>query len=239
VLSVVAVTAGSVQIHVGGANGLTQAYVTSGCSAVGLCVAGSAGLAREGTYANVLFGGLSPTSLAPSSPTLTDSNSGVIFSRISDSASPGSNTWDIPLSTGGTAPVTSQMTVPIGVYGVSDVWTTLNDIASTQNTDATLAFNFGLTSNATALDSVMVILNNTNSTNGAAQVRDGCENGNCTATGAVGSLLATTSLEDTNAAPATMTVDANNVYTDSNSPLCLQPQGVLIPALIVRLPPLP
>ena len=117
------------------------------------------------------------------------------------------------------------MVIPIGVYGVTDVWTMLNDIASAQNTDASVFFNFGLTSNATNLDSVKVTLKNANTTNGAAQVRDACETGNCPTTGAVGSLLATTTLTDTNSLPASMTVDAHNVYSGFNDQLCSQPQG--------------
>jgi hypothetical protein len=66
----------------------------------------------------------------------------VTFSDINGG---GGNFWDLP-----TGSATSTLTVPIGLYGVTDVWTMINDIESAESSgtrDINVTFNFGTTAN--------------------------------------------------------------------------------------------
>ncbi|MDP9170512.1 MAG: PEP-CTERM sorting domain-containing protein [Acidobacteriota bacterium] len=70
------------------------------------------------------------------SATLTDPNDGVTFSIMNDG---GNNYWAINSSAGASA----TMTIPVGVFGVTNVWTLLNDywgVKGAQNTSVTLNF---------------------------------------------------------------------------------------------------
>lgn len=170
-----AVLASAGQIQVGGATGLKSVYITSGtgcAGGAGNCVAGSVGTATEQGYDNVLFSGATSNSgattplpystyspTASNSGTITDSaadgGAGVTFSMINNGA--GNNFWDLPSSGNG------SMTIPIGVFGVTDVWTMLNTVladAGPTDRDAIVVFNFGTTSNAATTDAVSVKLNN-------------------------------------------------------------------------------
>jgi hypothetical protein len=67
------------------------------------------------------------------------------------------NFWQLPATSN---PV---MLIPVGVYGVTDVWTMINTELADSGAltrDAIVTFNFGTTSNATTVSSVTVKLNN-------------------------------------------------------------------------------
>jgi len=159
--TVVAANAG--QIQIGGANGLTASTVVGGgCSPGGPCT--------EQGYVPVMFEGkpVSPA-VGPGSVVdpLGDSGSGVTFSNINDGA--GKNFWDIATSSGG---FPSTLTIPVGLFGVTDVWTMINDIESTNPRDVNVFFNFGTTANASTVDSVSVHLNNADGASSVGQVRN-------------------------------------------------------------------
>jgi len=162
--TVVAANAG--QIQIGGVNGLTAGAVTGGaCSAGGPCT-------LQG-YVPVMFQNapVAPP-VAPPAGTLIDaagdSGSGVTFSKING----GGNFWDLPTGT-----ATSTLTIPIGVFAVTDVWTMINDIESTETAgvrDVNVTFNFGTNANGVGGTNVSknVQLFNANADNATGQVRD-------------------------------------------------------------------
>lgn len=214
------------EIQIGGSTGLTNAYITSGgCSGAGPCVTGSIGSSTtEQNYDTTLFSGFytgSPytgyNQTTAEKGTLTDPTSGVVFSMIDDGTSGGNsnNFWELPE---GGSPV-QQITIPIGVYAVTDVWTLMNDIASDAGmVGATVIFNFGTTSNASTVDSISVKLTNTNnSATAAGSIRNSidcspatttpCEG---TATPAIGPFLSSTTYNS-----GAITVDADNVFSHS------------------------
>jgi len=192
--SFVAANAG--QIQIGGANGLTTSTVTgAGCSPGGPC--------SEQGYVPVMFQSapVSPPS-APAAGTLVDplgdGGSGVTFSKLNDTG----NFWDLATASGG---FPSTLTIPIGVFGVTDVWTMINDIESTNARDVNVFFNFGTTANAATVDAISVHLNNADGASSSGQVRNAlvCSSG-CVETGQVG-LSGMTS--------GGITVVADNVWT--------------------------
>jgi len=93
---------------------------------------------------------------------LADSGSGVTFSKLNDTG----NFWDLPTGTSA-----SLLTVPIGQYGVTDVWTMINDIEATKANDVSVVFNFGTSANVTS-DSVTVKLTNADAASASGQVRN-------------------------------------------------------------------
>ncbi|MEP6756563.1 MAG: hypothetical protein ABJA67_13740, partial [Chthonomonadales bacterium] len=118
------------QIQIGGATGLSAAYVGAQGAGVG-----------QRSYSQTLFVGDTFNGAAPVMPSgsLTDSNNKVTFSLLSDNAV---NYWAIGAANG----VTATMTVPVGISGITSVWTLLNDYWGTpgvQNTSVVL--NFGNT----------------------------------------------------------------------------------------------
>jgi len=206
------------QIQLGGANGLTNAYIASGCATVGPCVAGSIAAGTEGSYAGTLFSGAN-ISTQPPSGTITDTLNNVTFSTINDGV--GNNVWVLPNNASNLAAAT--MTIPVGVLGVTDVYTMINAMfgPSGPGRDVTLFFNFGTTSNATTTDQVEVKLNNsTNSTTASGQIRNAID---CApVTGACGGVspaasgpTAASTLSSTLPAGTTagLTVTTNNVFT--------------------------
>ncbi len=182
----VAVYAGAVQI--GGPSGLTGNYIlqTGGavCAAgLGNCVTGNEGGFAEKNYDNVLFSGATNgTAPVPFSgytqnggeaPGLTDTSNGVVnsakgitFAMISDGGAPVTNAsrdfWEASAAN-------STMTVPIGVFDVTDVATMLQNVWGTVGgNDTNITFNFGNSSNATSgLTSVTFALQNVNNQSGA------------------------------------------------------------------------
>lgn len=175
----VAATASADEFQIGGTSGLTSSYILTGCPG---CIAGSAGGFSETNYETVLFSGAvngasTPTPFAgyntfaptPEKSILQDSTAGVTFSMIADglSSSVSNNAWIASSAANPVAANSSNVptiTIPIGIFGVTDVWTMLNSqlgLAYT-NRDATIYFDFGSTANATTnLTTVKVKLLNT------------------------------------------------------------------------------
>jgi hypothetical protein len=167
-------------IEVGGPAGLTSNYISQGLGAVcadgaGNCVVGSTTGYAEANYDTVLFSGATSTggtvSPAPftgySTNTATPVGStlvgGTTFSMISDGTSDGlsNNFW----ASTGTDSTADTITVPIGIYGVKDLWTMLNNEYGTLGgNDTTVTFNFGTSSNVVTSQLVVALANN----NGAA-----------------------------------------------------------------------
>jgi hypothetical protein len=182
--AIVAANAGQVQI--GGTNGLTSAYFSNpnanGCATT--CVTGSTTGFTETTYNSSLFQGVTPA-VAPSTVSLTDNTNGVTFNMINDS---GNNDY-VEAGSGSS----SNITIPVGVLDVSSVWTMLNtELAGTNSLgdrDANIILNFGQSSNATSVESIVVKLTNSNSPYNAAAIgmlqnSVLCSSGsNCTGTG--------------------------------------------------------
>ena len=182
--SVVAASAGQIEIG-GSATGLTSNYITQAAGAVcaagpGQCVTGSTAGWAERNYDNILFsgatnnGGLTaPTPFTgytqtggePQNSSITDSK-GNTFAMVSDGADSSSNAssnyWASTLTNDGA----NSITVPIGISGVSDVWTMMdNEWGSLGMNDTSVTFNFGSTSNQVGgYTSITVNLMNTNNT---------------------------------------------------------------------------
>jgi hypothetical protein len=155
------------QIQIGGTSGLTTSYITSGCttSAVGSTgVDGcntTGGVTLKGTttgstnYSQGLFSqALGPTGI-PDHGTLQDTNSNTGGSALApvtfDLMNNGStcnggndcNDWVVSGNSSGVSNANSNLTIPIGVYGVDTVWTMLNDYWGTNSLSMlTVNFNF-------------------------------------------------------------------------------------------------
>jgi len=182
--SVVAASAGQIEIG-GSATGLTSNYILQGAGAVcaagaGQCVTGSTTGWGERNYDNILFSGatstggtVTPTPFTgytqsggePTNSSISDSK-GNTFAMISDGAnliSNASNNYWMSLNGNGG---TDSITVPIGISGVSNVWTMMDNAwGSLGLNDTSVTFNFGTTSNqAGGYTSVTVNLLDTNNT---------------------------------------------------------------------------
>lgn len=192
--SAMAGTVGTVGIPIGagtnGVYGLTASYLTSSANPTLNTNSGF----EERSYNVLLFGGATngSTTLAPygsanpsystgtynvvgpsgetTSPTyagtIVDPTSGVTFATVDDACLNGSscngttrqsaNTW---VSIGDTT-----LTVPVGVYGVTDVWTLLNDVYGSPNAyNTTITFDFGNSAGATNGTSLVLQLQNSSS----------------------------------------------------------------------------
>jgi hypothetical protein len=190
-----AVAASAGQIQIGGLTGLTSSYVNTG-NCGGNCT-------DQYNYDEVLFQGLDGTTPSPGThytqtgptvnSTLTDTNAnaqangngaaGIKFSMINDGVN-GLNCTAIIVG-GGVCNQSNnywalagdgniqEMTIPVGVYGVSQVWSMINsEFAGDNSTDrsVTMFLNFG-TAGGTIEDTVRVNLTNTNDTStGSGQV---------------------------------------------------------------------
>jgi PEP-CTERM motif len=211
----VAVYAGAIEI--GGPAGLTNNYITQGAGAVcaagvGNCVAGNTGGFVEKNYDNVLFSaatnGTAPvpfsgyTQTGGESAGLTDTSNGVAnaakgitFAMISDGGAPinnaSKNFWEA-------SSANSTITVPIGVFDVTDVATMLQNVWGTVGgNDTNITFNFGSSSNATSgLTSVTFALQNVNNQTGA---------------NAAGEIRASVACITTTTVACTMTTNPSNV----------------------------
>jgi hypothetical protein len=185
--SVMVASAG--QIQIGGVNGLSTAYITApntvagqnttGCAGGGTCVAGSVGAYTEQNYDNVLFagatnGGTPPTPYGTYNQTtaeqgsLTDPTSNIKFSMIDDGTSSGASNNFWQGTQAGCTPCSSpQITIPIGIFGVTDVWALLNtelSAADVTNT-TTLTFTFGSQRTGGTTQNVIVKLSTSNNNN--------------------------------------------------------------------------
>jgi len=223
-----AVAANAASIEIGGASGLTNSYLTTAggganCAAgAGACITGSTGGYGEQNYDNVLFAGATNGTAAPvpfsgytqntgtasgltaTSATNSTSAGGVTFAMISDGLNSGNsrNLWE---SNGN-----ETITVPIGVFDVTDVATMLQNVwGSLNGNDTTVTFNFGSTSNATTgLTSVAVNLSDD------TEIRSGvlCNTtttATCNATTSPQTALAATTA---NAGGSGITVTTSSVY---------------------------
>jgi hypothetical protein len=164
---------------IGGANGLTSSYISSGCSGSGACVAGSAGTFAEGSYDNQLFQGATPaptpyTGYSPTAasagtinPTATN-DSGVIYNMINGGCAGGTCNGSALSNNAWIASGAGTIVVPIGLYDVTSVFTLLNNVWGAAGAlDTSVIFNFASTPNATTgLQTVVVNLTNA-SNNGA------------------------------------------------------------------------
>lgn len=183
----VAVAANAGSIEIGGASGLTNSYLTTAgggaaCAAgAGQCITGSTSGYAEANYDTVLFAGATNgtapvpftgyTQTSVASGSTATSAAGTTFAMIAGNTSgnASANFWE---SEGN-----STITVPIGVFDVTDVATMLQNVwGSVGGNDTTVTFNFGSTSNATSgLTSVVVNLTDTNNNLGspAGEIRAG------------------------------------------------------------------
>jgi hypothetical protein len=247
---IVAGAASAGEIKIGGDNGLTSAYITSGCSTnVGgqSCISGTIPTNwTEQSYDNRLFqtatqGGTLPSPytgynmLAAQQGSITghgSTDTGVVFNMIND----GCSTAGVKDSCGGgstdfsnnfwapgtsSTSTTATLTIPIGVFDVTDAYFALNNVFGTPTTntatpfvDTTLTFTFGSLAANQTTGLTVVTLNLTNATNNGTsfgQIRASLE---CTTAvgscknyaGALTSPLASTSTV------GGYTVDTNNLY---------------------------
>jgi PEP-CTERM motif len=199
---VAAAAANAGSIEIGGASGLTSNYITQGAGAVcaagpGNCVAGSTGGFSEQNYNNVLFSGATngtpPVPFAgytqaggtPVGSTAT-SAAGTQFAMISDGPATGGASNNFWGATANSDVNVSTITVPIGVYDVTDVAMMLQNVwGAVGGNDTDVTFNFGSTSNATTgLTSITLDLTNSNnsSSSPSGEIRAGtlCTGGTVT-----------------------------------------------------------
>lgn len=179
--------AGQIQLGGGanGVNGLTSAYVGAG-----------AGSWVEQNYEIRLFQGATANSLpvtpqyttgtyventSPAAATITDSSAGVTFNMITDgtygaTTQYSKNFWE--------ATNTSTLTIPVGVFDVTDVWTLMNNMWGTPNANnTTVTFNFGNSPTA-ATESLVVALTNSGTATGGSATPSGqvASSAQCTTT---------------------------------------------------------
>lgn len=172
--------AGSVQL--GGVSGLTANYISQGAGAVcaagaGNCVTGSESGFSEANYQTTLFSGANNATKAFTGYAQTGGEASGLtmgggtkptFSMIagdtvsdSNSATDSANFWD------STNSGSSSITVPVGVFDISDVWTMLqNNWGGLGTNDTSIRFNFGSASNLADGPSVTLNLLNSNATTG-------------------------------------------------------------------------
>jgi len=146
------------QIQIGGTNGLTNSYITTANGGVG-----STGTFNEQNYDTNLFFGATESGTAPTpyagynqtagaTGTLTDTVNNITFSMVNDGVAAtntsiygqasnvgqSNNVW-VSTSTGN-----DTITVPVGVFDVTGVWTMLNTelggAGSLRDADVTLDF---------------------------------------------------------------------------------------------------
>jgi len=140
------------QIQIGGANGLTSGTVTATTTAT----QSSGGKFGEQTWSNGGFTQGATGVTVPAAPPSSLTAHGITFAMINDSGGQaGDNLWsgtnDIAGTSGNPNPVTTTFTLPMGIFGVSNVYTMLNDeFANTTvnngngaGVDTTVTFNFG------------------------------------------------------------------------------------------------
>jgi len=190
ICSVMVASAG--QIQIGGVNGLSNAYITApntiagqnttGCAGGGTCASGSVGVYTEQNYDNVLFAGATnsgtpPTPYATYNQTtaeqgsLTDSVNNIKFSMIDDgsTSSASNNFWQGTQANcvSGSGCANPTITIPVGIFGVTDVWALLNtelSNAGVLNTTA-ITFTFGSQANGGTTDPITIKLSESAASN--------------------------------------------------------------------------
>jgi len=261
--SAMVVSAG--QIQVGGVNGLTTAYVGAG-NCAGACN-------DQYNYDDVLFNGLT-NGVTPPQPyttysttaanvgTITDGNSnattadgpgGVTFAMINDGLNTNqcqggcqtsNNYWTLGgFSANGGGNQTIK--IPVGIYGVTDVWTMLNTVsaaaASAGDRSITVTLDFGPTAIGAVTDAVIIKLTNTNDIGspGTGQSQNAIDCGadpcNGIVTPASGPMASSTSI--TPPGFSAITAGTDNVFSyaynsSGNGTLVLNDQGFLLGTMI-------
>jgi len=126
------------------------------------------------------------------------------------------NAWVAPINSAGE---TSDITIPVGIFDVTDVWTMINNLFGTPGSmDTTVIFNWG--ASATVTNGTSLTVNLTNASNNAMQnsgeVRTAID---CTSPGGVGTstcnTLAIGGLATGITGPSGITIDTGNVFTQS------------------------
>jgi hypothetical protein len=137
----IAATANAGQIQIGGANGLTTAYVTGGATGGWSQRPYMSGLFSSVTNSGVGLPTTTNTTGAPAGPqTMTDAG-GIVFSMINDGPVALNSTYNyIWASQNGGAPGT--INVPVNVFGVQEIYVMLNDYTGYAGLNATINFNF-------------------------------------------------------------------------------------------------
>jgi len=182
--SVMAASAG--QIQIGGVNGLSNAYITApntiagqnttGCAGGGTCVNGSDAAYSEQNYDTVLFAGATNSGTPPTpystynqttgeQGTLTDTVNNIQFSMINDGAGSSSNNFWQGTQACSPGCANPTITIPIGVFGATDVWTMLNTELSNAgaiNTTA-ITFTFGTQASGGTTQAVTIKLSESGS----------------------------------------------------------------------------
>lgn len=227
-------SAGQIEIGAGtnGSKGLTNNYIT---------VAGSVptnlGGFTEQNYVNAMFEnavsippttapftGYTTTGTIAAGDTMKDSaadgGKGVTFAMIAGDSSNGTsaNFWQ---GASGATPADNEITIPVGVYGVADVWTMINLIdGSNSMRDANIYFNFGAAATGTIATTVEVKLGDSGATvsaSPAGQLQDGVLCSGCS--GDNGPTLGTSN-PNTVPAGAGVTVITDNIYDQFYSNVC-------------------
>lgn len=220
--SVAAAYAGNIEI--GGVNGLTASYISSGCAGT-TCVAGSAGSFTEGNYDMRLFQAASNSTFTPySTYNGASGETGTLgtspqFAMINDGAgvNGSNNIWY--------AAGTSAIQVPIGLNAVNSVSMMLNDIWGVAGAnDTVVTFDFANSSNGSTVDQVIVDLTNSgaggSSASGQIQSSVDCSspcsyNSNTFASGPA--LASSTPTATLNGSGTTVTVTTQDLFSTAYS----------------------
>lgn len=213
--AIINLNAGQIQIGQGNL-GLTNTWMTSGVGSVGTATLANydatlfSGATNGGT-APKPFTGYSNTAGTAATPgsTITGSN-GITFDMISDTATPSdADYWNLLGNT-------PTVVIPVGVFGVKQVWTMLNDATGVNANNAEqVTYSFGSSANDTGADVQTVTIDFVN----GDEVRDAvdCTGGGaaCTSiTYATGILASTNSVSNTGSAgAATYNITALNLFT--------------------------
>jgi len=140
------------QIQIGGSSGLASTYTVAGQGGI-TATDPSAGTFGELTYAKTIAQGATAGSYTLPAIGSTLTSGGITYQMINDSANPTDSVW-AGSNDGGTvgAPLTSTITIPIGIFGVTNVYTQLNDEYGVNNAiNTTVQFNFGATGSSGSL----------------------------------------------------------------------------------------
>jgi len=263
--SAIIASAGQIQVGAGvnGVNGLTSSYVAGG-NCGGNCT-------DQYNYDEVLFQGIAGTAPTPytgyttfgtpvggamndsTAPALAaDPGTGVNFAMIND-GSDATNCISAVIVGGNVCGSTNNywaiagngnsqtLTIPVDVYGVSQVWSMINSSMAgypTNDRSITLFLNFG-TQGGTIEDTVRVNFTNANDTGtGTGQIQNAVL---CTTiapcnglTTPAGGPLQTTNPTTVTANGVSVGADADNIFANSsgNNTLVLDDQGLLLGSLV-------
>jgi hypothetical protein len=156
------------QIQIGGTNGLTSTYVGSQTGWLAknydtrlFQTTTEAGSLVIPTYTTGSYQYATPP-YQTTAATLTDSSAGVTFAMIADGTSSGTspqasnNFWEGYQAT--------TLTIPVGIFDVTDVWTMMNNIWGTPGAvDTTVTFDFGAAATGAVSKALIVQLTNAGS----------------------------------------------------------------------------